>query len=78
MPNPVYEDIFKLPAEARMELVYDLLESLDDEPEQAELQNWQLEELDRREARALATPGQGKNWEDVKEAIRAKHAVRGN
>ena len=78
MPNPAYEELFRLPVEARMELVYDLLESMDDEEGQIEIPSWQLEELDRREARALTNPDQGKSWEDVKEAIRARHAIRDN
>ena len=73
MHNQAYEELFRLPIEARMDLVYDLLESMEDESEQPEITSWQLEELDRREARVLANPGQGKSWEDVKTSIRARH-----
>ncbi|MFQ5473313.1 MAG: addiction module protein, partial [Dehalococcoidia bacterium] len=70
MTNALREELFKLSAAERLELVEELWDSIADEDEALELTNEQREDLERRLAEADADPTGGAPWEEVRERIR--------
>ncbi len=70
MTNALREELFKLSAAERLELVEELWDSIADEDEALALTNEQREDLERRLAEADADPTGGAPWEEVRERIR--------
>lgn len=64
--------IFDLSPEEKPRLVEDLWDDLAAEPENIPLLDWQIEELERREANLKKHPEQLSAWEDVKARIRVQ------
>lgn len=72
MTNALREELFKLSAAERLELVEELWDSIADEDEALELTDEQREDLERRLAEADADPTGGAPWEEVRERIRQR------
>jgi len=70
MTNALREQLFRLSAAERLELVEELWDSIADEDQALELTPDQREDLDRRLAEADADPAGGSSWEEVRERIR--------
>ena len=70
MTNALREELFKLSAAERLELVEELWDSLSDDDEALALSDEQREDLERRLAEADADPTGGSPWEEVRERIR--------
>lgn len=70
MTNALREQLFKLSAAERLELVEELWDSIADDDEALALTDEQREDLDRRLAEADADPTGGSPWEEVRERIR--------
>ncbi len=70
MTNALREQLFKLSAAERLELVEELWDSIADDDEVLALTDEQREDLDRRLAEADADPTGGSPWEEVRERIR--------
>lgn len=70
MSNVLREELFKLSAAERLELVEELWDSIADEDEALALTDEQREDLERRLAEADADPPGGSPWEQVRERIR--------
>ena len=63
----------ELPPEERLELGYDLLESVPEADDGFELTDEQKAELERRMAEHERDPGSAIPWEVVREQLRAKY-----
>ena len=72
MTNALREELFKLSAAERLELVEELWESIADEDEALALSDEQREDLERRLAEADADSAGGAKWEEVRERIRQR------
>jgi putative addiction module component (TIGR02574 family) len=72
MTNALREELFKLTAAERFELVEELWDSIADEDKALELTDEQREDLERRLAEADADPAGGSPWEEVRERIRQR------
>jgi len=72
MTNALREELFKLTAAERLELVEELWDSIADEDKALELTEEQREDLERRLAEADADPAGGSPWEEVRERIRQR------
>jgi putative addiction module component (TIGR02574 family) len=70
MTNALREELFKLSAAERLELVEELWDSIADDDEALALTSEQREDLERRVAEADADPMGGSPWEEVRERIR--------
>ena len=70
MTNALREELFKLSAAERLELVEELWDSLSDDDEALSLSDEQRADLERRLAEADADPTGGSPWEEVRERIR--------
>ena len=66
------EELLKLSAAERLELIEELWDSLDEEDEALALTDAQREDLERRLAVAEAAPTGGSPWEEVRERIRRR------
>lgn len=72
MSNALREELFKLSAAERLELVEELWDSIADEDEALALTQEQREDLERRLAEADADPSGGSPWEEARERIRQR------
>jgi putative addiction module component (TIGR02574 family) len=70
MRNALREELLKLSAAERLELVEELWDSIADEDEALALSDEQRADLERRLAEADADPMGGVAWEEVRERIR--------
>lgn len=70
MTNSLREELFKLSAAERLELIEELWESLGEDDAALALTEEQREDLERRLAEADADPTGGSPWEEVRERIR--------
>jgi putative addiction module component (TIGR02574 family) len=70
MSNALRDELFRLPAAERLELLEELWDSIADEDPALELTPEQREDLDRRLAEADADPTGGSSWEEARERIR--------
>ena len=70
MSNALREELFKLSAAERLELVEELWDSIADDDEALALTDEQREDLGRRLVEADADPTGGSPWEEVRERIR--------
>jgi putative addiction module component (TIGR02574 family) len=69
MNKALMEDLLKLPAAERREIVQELLESLE-ESEPPPLTSEQMEELDRRLEEHRRDPSTAIPWEEVRDRLR--------
>lgn len=72
MSNALREELFKLSAAERLELVEELWDSIADEDEALALTEEQREDLERRLVEADADPTGGSPWEEARERIRQR------
>jgi putative addiction module component (TIGR02574 family) len=72
VPNALREQLLKLSAAERLELVEELWDSISDADEALVLTDAQREDLERRLAEADADPTGGLPWEEVRERIRQR------
>ena len=72
MTNALREQVFRLSAAERLELLEDLWDSLADDDSALQLTAEQREDLDRRLREADADPEGGSSWEKVRERIRQR------
>lgn len=72
MNNALREELFKLRAAERLELVEELRDSIADEDKALELTDEQREDLERRLAGANADPAGGSPWEEARERVRQR------
>ena len=70
MTNALREQLFKLSAAERLELVEELWDSIADEETALALTDEQREDLERRLGEADADPTGGSPWEEVRDRIR--------
>lgn len=61
------------PAE-KLQLVEDLWDDLARTPEAVPVQDWQVEEIERRQAEYANDPASGSSWEEVERRIKGRHA----
>ncbi|MDP6978685.1 MAG: addiction module protein [Myxococcota bacterium] len=72
MTSELRDELFRLSASERLELIEELWDSLDDNDQALELTPEQREDLERRLAEADADPDGGSSWEEVRERIRQR------
>lgn len=70
MTDALREELFKLSAAERLELVEELWDSLGDENQALALTDEQRADLERRLAEADTEPTGGSPWEEVRDRIR--------
>ena len=70
MTNALREELFKLSAAERLELIEELWDSIAEDDEALALTDAQREDLERRLAEADADPTGGSPWEEARERIR--------
>jgi len=70
MTNALREELFRLSAAERLELVEELWDSIADDDPALVLTDAQREDLERRLAEADADPTGGSPWEEARERIR--------
>jgi len=70
VPNALREQLLKLSAAERLELVEELWDSIADDDEALALTEEQRRDLERRLAEADADPTGGSPWEEVRKRIR--------
>lgn len=72
MTNALRDELFRLSAAERLELIEELWDSIADGDVALELTPEQREDLRRRVAEADADPTSGSPWEEVRERIRQR------
>jgi putative addiction module component (TIGR02574 family) len=72
MTNALREELFKLSAAERLELVEELWDSIAEDDEALALTDEQREDLERRLAETDADPAGGSPWDEVRERIRQR------
>jgi putative addiction module component (TIGR02574 family) len=72
MTNALRDELFRLSAAERLELIEELWDSIADDDVALELTPEQREDLRRRVAEADADPTGGSPWEEVRERIRQR------
>jgi putative addiction module component (TIGR02574 family) len=70
MTNALREELFKLSAAERLELVEELWDSIADDDDALALTHEQRADLEQRLAEADADPTGGSPWEEAREHIR--------
>lgn len=73
MNKALRDQVMQLPAEERLELAHELLDSVPDADDDFELTDEQKAEIDRRIAEHERDPGSAIPWEVVRERLRAKY-----
>ena len=72
--NPTPPSVFDLSPSEKLQLVQDLWDDLAaSSPEAIPVEDWQVQELERRRANLLANPASGLNWDDVIRRVRSQH-----
>ena len=74
MTNALRDELLKLSAAERLELIEELWESLAVTDEALALTEEQRKDLERRLAEADLDPTGGSPWEEVRERIRNRHS----
>jgi putative addiction module component (TIGR02574 family) len=74
MTDALREELLRLPAAERLELLEELWDSLDDDEPALVLTDAQREDLRRRLAEADADPTGGSPWEEVRKRIRGRRS----
>ena len=72
MSSALRDELFKLSAAERLELIEELWDSISDGDAALALTEEQREDLERRLAEADADPAGGSPWEEVRERIRQR------
>ena len=70
LTNP---SIFDLSPSEKLQLVEDLWDDLAATPEAVPVYDWQIEELERRNANLAKNPASGLAWDEVKRRVRASN-----
>jgi putative addiction module component (TIGR02574 family) len=70
--NPLYQAVFALSFDEKLQLVQDLWDHLAATPESIPMPEWHKEELDRRLAEVENNSAKLLNWDEVKASIRAQ------
>ena len=70
--NPDTTSVFDLSPSEKLQLVEDLWDDLASTPEDVPIHDWQKEELDRRKANLMDSPGSGLTWEEVLKRVRGR------
>jgi putative addiction module component (TIGR02574 family) len=65
--------IFDLSPSEKLQLVEDLWDDLAATPEAVPIHDWQKEELARRKANLLKSPGSGLTWEEIQARVRSHY-----
>lgn len=65
--------IFDLSAAEKLQLVQDLWDDLAANPANVPVEDWQIEELDRRKANLEKNPASALTWDEVKTRIRERY-----
>ena len=65
--------IYNLSPAEKLQLVEDLWDDLAAMPESVPVQDWQLEEVERRKANLMKHPASGLSWDEVKRRVRSRH-----
>ncbi len=66
--------VFDLSPAEKLQLVADLWDDLAATPEALPVEDWQKEELARRQASLRDNPASGLSWEEVRRRARTRHA----
>ena len=69
--NRTTTSVFDLSPAEKLQLVEDLWDDLAAHPDSIPVQDWQKEELARREANLRKNPGSGLTWEAIKRRVRS-------
>lgn len=72
MTNALREELFRLPAAERLELVEELWDSIADEDPAIEMTAEQRQDLERRVEEVDADPNGGSSWQEARERIRRR------
>ncbi len=72
MTNALRDELFRLSAAERLELIEELWDSIADDDVALDLTPEQREDLGKRVAEADADPTGGSPWEEVRERIRQR------
>jgi putative addiction module component (TIGR02574 family) len=72
MTDPI-ASVFNLSPAEKLQLVEDLWDNIAASSECVPIHDWQIEELQRREAAYEANPQDTLSWEEVKRQIRNQH-----
>lgn len=67
--------VFDLSPAEKIQLVEDLWDDIASQPENIPVHDWQIKELERREANLKSHPAPTISWEEVKRRVRAHHAA---
>lgn len=73
MDKALHDELMKLSTAEKIELAYELWESIPPGEEEFELTPEQIQELERRIAEHERDPGSAIPWEVVRERLRAKY-----
>ena len=65
--------IFDLSPSEKLQLVEDLWDDLAATPSDVPVHDWQIAELDRRQANLRANPSSGLTWDEVQRRVRSRH-----
>ena len=71
--NHSIDSVFDLSPSEKLQLVEDLWDDLAATPSDVPIADWQVEELERRQANLKNNPASGLNWEEVKRRIRSRY-----
>ncbi|HEX3447943.1 MAG TPA: addiction module protein [Isosphaeraceae bacterium] len=65
--------VFDLSPSEKLQLVEDLWDDLAATPEVVPVDEWQKDELARRQANLLKNPASGLAWQEVERRVRSRH-----
>ena len=65
--------LFDLSTAEKLQLVEDLWDDIAADPAEVPVQDWQIEELERRKANLAAHPASGVSWNEAQRRIRSRH-----
>ncbi len=65
--------VFDLSPSEKLQLVEDLWDDLAATPSDVPIQDWQLQELERRKANLKRNPASGVSWEEIQRRVRERH-----
>jgi putative addiction module component (TIGR02574 family) len=65
--------VFDLPPAEKLQLVQDLWDDLAANAADVPVEQWQIDELERRDANFKANPDSSLTWEEVKRQIRSRY-----
>jgi putative addiction module component (TIGR02574 family) len=71
--SSVSRAVFDLSAAEKLQLVQDLWDDLAANPANVPVEDWQIEELDRRKANLERNPASALTWDEVKKRIRERY-----